>query len=247
MDKIEFLNCIKGPEQKSDEWKNLRMKYLTTSSYGTIFGVCNKYSSKDEVLIEKCLPPGMSKPYTSNVACEWGERYEQEAIDLYCKLMNKTNYNYGLLSYTQVDPVRKPEKWLVDFLEENKHLRTDIMACSPDGIAIDNDNKECPVLIEVKCPYRRKIIIGEIPEQYVSQVQMNMHILDLEKADFIEYRPPSEEDNTDAVINIVRVDRDPEYFKKHLVILNDFWKEIEEWRVKGIENHPKYERFMKKY
>lgn len=244
MEKINFLKSIKGPEQKSEEWLNLRTKYLTTSSYGTIFGLNNKYSKPEDVLIEKCLPKGVSKPYIGNSATFHGEKFENENIDLYCKIMNKTNYEFPLLSWEQVNPIRKLPDEIKEFLEQNPHLRTDILACSPDGIAIDNNNVEGPILLEAKCPYRRKIVPGTIPEHYLSQVQMNMWILDIEKADFIEYVPPGHNPDGKVILNIVRVHRDNDYFKKHLVILNDFWKQIEHWRANDITKHPRYEKYI---
>ncbi len=244
MDKIKFLQELGGPEQKSDDWKFLRKGKITTSAAGNIFGTC-KYSTRETVLIEKCLPKGSAKQFNGSIFTFHGERFEKEAGDLYCSLMNKTNYEFGLISYTSLAPIREPNPILDTFLQNNPHIRTDILACSPDGIAIDNDNIEEPVLIEIKCPFKRKIIMGEIPEQYVAQVQLNMQILDLKKADFIEYKPPDPLTGTGAVINIVRIHRDEEYFIKHLPILNKFWAEVEYWRQNDITKHPGYEKYIK--
>jgi len=243
MDKIEFLKNIQGPEQKSEAWLELRGKYLTTSSYGSIFGV-SKYSKPEDVLIEKCLPKGVKKNFSGSVATYHGEKYETEALDLYCKLMGKTNYEFGLRSWEEVNPIRRLPDDIKQFLEDNPHLRTDILACSVDGISIDNNNEEEPVLLEVKCPYRRKIINNHVPIEYMSQVQMNLWIMDIEKADFVEYIPPNHFGQP-LQLNIVRVHRDHDYFKKHLVILNDFWKQIEYWRENDITKHPYYEKYSK--
>jgi hypothetical protein len=242
MKKIEYLKSIKGPEQKTEAWLSLRKDKITTSACGSIIGTC-KYNTKDEVLIEKCLPSGIKKKFQGNVATYWGERWEQTAIDLYCKLMGKTNYDFGLLYYEQVDPVRKRSEWLIQFLDENPHLRTDILACSPDGIALDQQNFEDLILIEVKCPYKRKIIPGQLPEQYEAQIRLNMEILDVNRGDFIEFRPADE--NGPTQINIVRVHRDPEYFKRILPVLNDFWGEVEHWRRNDITQHPLWNKYIK--
>jgi hypothetical protein len=244
MDKIQYLKSIKGPEQKSDEWHKRRGLFITSSSFATVFGD-NKYAKSYTVLIEKCLPIGVNKPFMTNDAVQFGNRHEREAIDLYCKLMNKTSdYEYPLISWEQANPVRQLPDEIKEFLNQNPHLRTDILACSVDGIAIDNDDSEGPVLLEIKCPHRRKILFdGIIYPGYYSQVQWNMWIMDIEKADYVEYNPP-ENQNGKVLMNIIRVYRDPEYFKKYLVVLNDFWKEVEHWRSIGIENHPMYKKHM---
>ena len=108
------------------------------------------------------------------------------------------------------------------------------MAGSPDGIALStSDVNAKPILLEVKCPYKRVIKHGEIPDYYFPQVQLNMFICDLDLADFIEYRPPNE-------INIVRVNRDEKWLSENLKKLELFWKDIEFYRINDIKTHPKF-------
>ena len=108
------------------------------------------------------------------------------------------------------------------------------MAGSPDGIAFSKTNDQAePVLLEVKCPYRRKIKFGKIPEYYLPQVQLNLFICDLRVADFIEYLPPD-------TMNIVRVYRDKKWLDKNIPILQEFWQEVEYYRNNDIKLHPKF-------
>ena len=214
MEHINELLKIPQHEQRSDMWFKQRENKLTSSDAGTVLGL-NPYSKSHEVLFKKCgYDP---KPFVGNIATLHGQKYEDQAIDKYCELTNQTNYNFGLIAH------------------EDVHHNSDYywLAGSPDGISLCNKNSREPILLEVKCPYRRKIKLGYIPVYYYPQVQLNLFICDLNVADFIEYRPPD-------VMNIVRVYRDQKWLDKNLPILESFWKEVEYYREHGIENHVKY-------
>jgi putative phage-type endonuclease len=215
MDKIEKLLKIPQYEQRSPEWFKQRENKLTSSDAATALGI-NPYQKSHEVLFKKCGHD--LNPFIGNVATLHGQKYEDEAIQKYCKITGRVNYNYGLISHEDVYN-NKAYYWL---------------AGSPDGIAISKTElNDKPVLLEVKCPYRRVIKHGQIPDYYLPQVQLNMFICDLEIADFIEYRPPNE-------INIVRVNRDEAWLKENLEKLEKFWKEIEFYRENDIKKHPKF-------
>jgi putative phage-type endonuclease len=215
MDKIEKLLKIPQYEQRSVEWFKQRENKLTSSDAATALGI-NPYQKSHEVLFKKCGHD--LNPFVGNVATLHGQKYEDEAIQKYCKITGQVNYNYGLIAHEDVYN-NKDYYWL---------------AGSPDGIAISKtDPNSKPILLEVKCPYRRVIKHGQIPEYYFPQVQLNMFICDLEIADFIEYRPPNE-------INIVRVNRDDVWLEENLKKLEKFWKEIEYYRNNDVKLHPKF-------
>jgi len=215
MHKINKLLEIPQYEQRSDMWFKQRENKLTSSDAGTVLGL-NPYQKPHEVLFKKCgFDP---KPFVGNGATRHGQKYEDEAIDKYCELTGQVNYNFGLIAHEDVYH-NKDYYW---------------MAGSPDGIAISKTNDEAdPVLLEVKCPYRRKIKFGKIPEYYLPQVQLNLFICDLRVADFIEYLPPD-------AMNIVRVYRDQKWLDKNIPILQEFWKEVEYYRNNDIKLHPKF-------
>lgn len=215
MDKIEKLLKIPQYEQRSPEWFKQRENKLTSSDAATALGI-NPYQKSHEVLFKKCGHD--LNPFVGNVATLHGQKYEDEAIKKYCKITERVNYNYGLIAHEDVYN-NKDYYWL---------------AGSPDGIAISKTEPNSkPILLEVKCPYRRVIKHGQIPDYYFPQVQLNMFICDLEIADFIEYRPPNE-------INIVRVNRDEDWLKENLKKLELFWKEVEFYRNNNIKSHPKF-------
>lgn len=215
MDKIDKLLKIPQHEQRSLEWFKQRENKLTSSDAGTVLNL-NPYQKPYEVLFKKCnYDP---KPFIGNTATLHGQKYEDEAIEKYCKLTGNKNFDFGLLCYKDTHE-NGDYSWL---------------AGSPDGISLTKDNRA--ILLEVKCPYKRIIKFGEVPKQYYPQIQLNMFICKLEIADFIEYKPPT-------TMNIVRVYIDYDWLYKNLKILDDFWKEVEYYREIGIDKH---EKFIKK-
>jgi len=159
---------------------------------------------------------GAGKPFTGNEATRWGNFYEDTAIEKYSLIKNKTVHSFGLI-------IHKEHSWL---------------GGSPDGITSDG------ILLEVKCPLRRKIIHGEVPEHYLAQVLINMEICDLDMAHFIEFVPGKSD--SDFEINIVEVPRNRKWFEYSLPVLREFWDSVNEYKQIGIENHPKYNDYITK-
>lgn len=213
--RIKELLKLPQHEQRSPEWFEQRKDKLTSSDAATVLGI-NPYQKPHEVLFKKCGHD--LKPFVGNIATRHGQKYEDEAIEKYCKITGYKNYNFGLLCYKDIHP-DDDYYWL---------------AGSPDGIVQDiySAEKE-PILIEVKCPYRRKIKKGIIPDYYYPQVQFNLYICQLKTADFIEYFPPN-------TMNIVRVNIDMPWIKKNIQVLERFWKDVEHHREIGLQDHPKF-------
>lgn len=209
---VETLLGYPQYEQRSKEWFEERSNKLTSSDVDTVLGNNDKYSNKLEVLFKKC---GLSKPFTGNVATRHGQKYEDEAIEHYCRLYNKTSHAFGLLPHPSIS-------WL---------------GGSPDDITSDG------IVIEVKCPLYRDIKIGEIPGQYISQIKMNMEICNLDKSVFIEYRPAHMCKSKEMILNVVHLDRDPAWFPSVYPELESFWNEVLLYRSIGIDKHPMYEKY----
>lgn len=210
------IDLLKLPqyEQRTPEWFDQRKGKLTASDLDAVCGN-NKYQSKTEVLFKK---NGVSPPFTGNVATRHGQKYEDEAIELYCKQYNKRSFDFGLLPHPSIG----------------------FLAGSPDGITWDG------IVIEVKCPLRRKIVKGEIPEHYKGQVFINMEIANLDRAAFIEYKPKELSDTGEIELNVVHIDRDPNWFPSILPVVEGFWSEVNTYKEKGIESHPEYAAHYRK-
>ena len=171
----------------------------------------NNYKTPWSLLLDKCN--ANPKPFIGNEATRWGNHYEDIAIEKYSELKSKEVLSFGLL-------IHPDYPWL---------------GGSPDGITTDG------ILLEVKCPMTRKIIMGEVPHHYLSQVLLNLEICDLEIAHFIEYVPGDSDEN--YTINIVEIKRDREWFSKELPKMKEFWESIVNYREIGIDKHPKYKSY----
>jgi len=199
---------------------------LTASDIATALGE-NHYETPQKLLLRKVL----KLKWAGNAATAHGTRLEPIARDLYDERYNHKSHEIGLVQH----PVHK---WL---------------GGSPDGITEDG------LLIEIKCPLTRKIE-SKVPKHYMPQIQLLLEILDLEECDFIQYRPGGtlrERDEcsgcrvgvfgncyceyrdvpdpkTPEIFNIVRVQRDREWFQNALPILEAFWNKVQDAKKNGL-------------
>lgn len=90
-------------------------------------------------------------------AIDWGNKYEPVANMIYEHRNNVEVLEFGCL----------------------KHPFIDYLGASPDGITPDG------IMVEIKCPYTRKITGIPKPE-YWCQVQGQLEVCDLDRCDFIE-------------------------------------------------------------
>lgn len=99
----------------------------------------------------------------------WGVKYEQVAGYIYEIRNNTRLHEFGLI----------------------QHPKLNIIGASPDGIT------ENGIMVEIKCPWRRKIVPGEMPQQYAWQIQVQLDVCGLADCDYIEcvfreYKDPEE-------------------------------------------------------
>ena len=174
----------------------------------------NAYKKPHQLLVDKC--GGNPTPFVGNSATRWGQHYEDIAIERYCEKYNKEVLQFGLL-------IHNDYPWL---------------GGSPDGITTDG------ILLEVKCPLKRKIVHGSVPHHYLSQVLLNLEICDLELAHFIEFIPGNSD--SDFEMNVVEVKRDREWFAKELPKMKEFWDSVLKYRECGIHTHPSYKKPSKR-
>ncbi len=185
--------------QRSEEWLSLRGKMLTASDAATALGL-NPYEKPEGLILKKF---GYNK-FEGNIATEHGNRYEDEARDIYCEKYGEVSHEIGLHPH----PVYK---WL---------------GGSPDGIT------ESGKLLEIKCPLRRAIK-DEVPGHYMPQLQLLMDILNLEECDFIQYKPIEITWPNKAEFIVTHVKRDREWFNEKLPIMDTFWKRVLWYRENG--------------
>ena len=219
--KLQKLLEVPVIEQRSPEWFEARLQSITSSEAASVLGQSH-YENATSVLFKKF---GVCPKFKGNMATAYGIQHEEKAIALYCASMRKKQHEVGLIRYDQLHGASE------------FHM----IAGSPDGIAsyIDDESRE-PLMLEFKVPYRRKIIPSVVPEHYVSQVQLNMFICDLEYAEFVEWKPEP------FYMNIVRVQKDRHWLSQNLPVIQEFHKEIVKYQNVGIENHPEYAKYLQK-
>jgi putative phage-type endonuclease len=228
---LAFLKSLPKYEQRSKEWFDQRSNRLTASDVATALGL-NPYKKPIQLLFEKC---GVEKKYESNKNTEHGQKYEDEAVKIYEKLMNRENHTFGMISFNEVDPVRA-KRHTRKYIDK----KYSFLGGSPDGILIDANPGPDTVLtqLEIKCPLQRRIKHGSIPDYYIPQIQLNMFILDLDVTDFCEYSPAFVRKNVE--FNIVRIYRSEPWFDENFPKLYDFWSDVLAWRTRDITQHPEY-------
>jgi len=97
--------------------------------------------------------------YSTIAPLKWGTMFEDMASRCYSQKRNDIRiFDFGLV---------------IDNQQEH-------FGASPDGIT------EHGVMIEIKCPYSRKIIDGQIPHKYYLQIQGQLATCSLKECDYIE-------------------------------------------------------------
>ena len=160
---------------------------------------------------QACIDQIVSGSFKGNVATEHGCKWEDHIRDLFDAIMHTKTEEFGLIIHSQVHG-------------ENG---LDWLAASPDGITAGNAP---PCMVEIKAPYRRKIIPGEIPHHYYPQVQVQMEVCDIDLTYFVEWQPANLSHKGEEMINIVPITRDKEWFQKHKQTLYEFWKDLQHAR-----------------
>jgi putative phage-type endonuclease len=206
--KIEALINREYEAQRSEAWLALRGNMLTASDAATAIGV-NPYEKPEGLILKKC---GENK-FFGNAATEHGNKYEDEARDIYCEKYGEVVHEIGLYPHPEYN-------WL---------------GGSPDGIT------ESGKLVEIKCPLRREIL-PEVPVYYMPQLQLLMEILDLDECDFIQYKPSELTWPQPSVFEVVHVKRDREWFREQLPVMDTFWKRVLWHREHGIDDLVKPKR-----
>lgn len=146
-------------EQRSPEWFALREGRLTGSIFGGALDV-NEYETSHRR--SKKIVNG--DEFKGNMHTKHGQRWEDTACDIYAKRFGAEVESLGFVT---------PDG-------------CDYLGVSPDGI-VRKDGLS-PGLVEIKCPSTKPTYNG-VPIHYMCQVQGNMHVLDLEWAHFIVFKP----------------------------------------------------------
>lgn len=144
-----------GIQQRTEAWYEARKSLITASDFAQALGE-GKFGTQKQFYQKKCgYEVDKFDPYIPPL--KWGCMFEEVAAGIYAKRNDVVLYEFGLL----------------------KHSTIDCLGASPDGIT------EHGIMLEIKCPYKRKIT-GEVPQQYYYQVQGQLDVCDLDECDYLE-------------------------------------------------------------
>ena len=162
--KIEFLESVYQPEQKTDEWYQHRHGLITASSVWKVFG---SQSTQNQLIYEKCSPIDVEKYNRINTesSLHWGQKYEKLSKDIYEVLNNTRVQEFGCIKHPN------PAYYFI--------------GASPDGINVCPSSVLYGRMVEIKNVVSR-VITGVPKEDYWIQMQVQMEVCKLPECDFLE-------------------------------------------------------------
>jgi len=157
--KVKRLLLSPGIEQRTPAWHAARKGLITASDVAQALG-CSKFGNQRAFFQKKCGAPEEQTAFDASLPpLKWGVMYEPVAQALYSAFnAGVPVYEFGLLKHPSV-----------------AHL-----GASPDGIT------DLGVMLEIKCPWRRRIDEGNVPLQYYHQIQIQLEVCGLEECDYFE-------------------------------------------------------------
>lgn len=184
-------------EQRTEAWFMAREQAITSSDFAAALGL-NPWQSVAKLLEKKVTG---THEFKGNAATRYGVENEDRALYRYEQDTGNVTFDFGLMSDVRLF-AGMPYQWRTSLEKKilwfrSVHIDTskrDLtwLKGSPDGVALRrNDEKRCyePVLVEIKCPMRT-FKRQSITSYYYPQVQLLMHIMDIEETHFVQYNPP---------------------------------------------------------
>lgn len=154
---------LQNLKQGSQEWLDARKKLSITGSTVACLNGHNPFLTIEQLVRQKVRDRhGEVSEFVGNVATQWGNDHESEALLRYESETGNLVSSHGLFTH-------KDYEWI---------------GYSPDGIVENN----IPSLLEIKCPYSKQIP-DLIPAHYMDQIQLGMHVLGLPSTDFFYWTP----------------------------------------------------------
>jgi putative phage-type endonuclease len=164
---LKLLLQLPLMKQRTTEWFEARKSRLTASD---LYDAVKGGNVSIRLAKKKANIVIDNINYNAIPALKWGTMFEPMATRCYSHKMNKiVIHDFGLICDT-----------------DNKHF-----GASPDGI------NELGIMLEIKCPYSRKIMDGIIPDKYRMQIQGQLAVCKLKECDYIECIFKSIEDEED--------------------------------------------------
>lgn len=155
--RLAALLEARGLSQRTPEWHDARHTMITASDVAQALGE-GKFATQRAFFQKKCGYEAQTFDATLP-PLKWGIMYEPVAAALYSSLNADVRvHEFGLL----------------------RHPDVPFLGASPDGIT------ELGVMLEIKCPWRRRIAPGHVPMQYYYQIQVQLAVAGLSECDYFE-------------------------------------------------------------
>ena len=151
-------------EQRTPQWYEDMTCMLTGSEFYKLF---ESERTRGHLVLSKVNPEKRNSPHALPTqymkAMDWGVRFEPVVKRYLEKTWNCSIYDCGRL----------------------KHQTQKRLGASPDGIIMTEDCDKYGKLVEIKCPYSRKIG-GIVPEEYWIQMQIQLEVTNLSECEYVE-------------------------------------------------------------
>jgi hypothetical protein len=163
---LDELLGRKQLEQRTPEWYAQMSTIISASELGSLFAAPRQRAT---LVVSKTVPPvprqqPLAVPSDHMRAFDWGIRFEPVVKQIY-------EWKYGVT---------------MKELGRLHHPTDPRCTASPDGLIYDcPKNERRGRLIEIKCPVTRQIT-GMIPKDYYAQMQMQLHVTELDICDYVE-------------------------------------------------------------
>ena len=213
---VEHLKRVPQFEQRTPEWYEAR-RHLITASVAASALYIKPYDSFTGCPRKNAIDNTVYRTFKGNVATQWGCDHEDMVRDRFDQIMGTRTTEYGLIRHIDVHGPERGLSWI---------------GASPDGIT------ECGSMVEIKCPYRRRIIPGHVPHHYYPQIQVQLEVCNLPICFFVQWQPEHLNIDGIEIFDITPVERDCGWFEKHKDTLYTFYLELQEARASYVEPPP---------
>ena len=162
--KIEYLQSVPQPEQRTPAWYTFRYNHLTASNIWKAFV---SDSTRNQLIYEKCQPLSSDKSMYVNLESpmHWGQKYEPVSVKVYEKFYDTKVSDFGCIPHPTIE----------------------CLAASPDGINTIENSPRFGRMLEIKNIFNREI--NGIPKlEYWVQMQLQLEVCNLNECDFLETR-----------------------------------------------------------
>lgn len=164
---IAILCARPQVEQRSEAWYKQTANVLTASEFSTLFSSARQRGNLIQTkvnMIPKEYLRQLAFPTSEISALTWGIRFEPVIKQILEKKWSAEIKDLGRLTHPT-----------------DEHL-----AASPDGLIISTPHRDkLGRLIEIKCPFSRKIG-GDIPFDYWVQMQIQMECAEVDECEYVE-------------------------------------------------------------